>query len=184
MEKQKIKKLLLGASCLMVFITFYYMFFDSNTIDIRHATNEKSYITKPFFVGIAEDMNIYEVSANKAVQIEDNIYQMDNIFLKYYLDTQKSNFASISSDYGEMNEVAKVFEFINNVEIVYSIGYRATTNRLKINFKTMIVSSDDNFSITGAKGKISSSNGVTYQIRQKKMLFKGAVKTVLLNQIL
>jgi LPS export ABC transporter protein LptC len=184
MGKQQIRRLLLGASCLMVFITFYFMFFDNNTIDIRHATNEKSYITKPFFRGIAEDMNIYEVSANKAVQVEENIYQMDNIFLKYYLDMQKSNFASISSNYGEMNEATKVFEFIDNVEIVYSIGYRATTNRLKVNFKTMTVSNDDNFSITGAKGKISSSNGITYHIRQKKMLFKGAVKTVLLNQVL
>lgn len=182
MNKKRLQRLFLSLSFILTIIIFYFLFFTNNRVENHKDSGEPSYLVRPYFRGVAEDSNLYEINADKAIQVDEYLYDIDNIYLKYYLDNQKNIFVSIASNTGKMNERTKLFKFLDNVEMIYSIGYRGVTDKLDIDFKSMVANTSSKLVITGAKGKLSAEHGFDYLIKTKKMFFKGPIKTVLINQ--
>lgn len=180
--KKKIQRFFLYLSIILVLTIFYFLFFQGEGPKSLKTSNEDSYLIKPYFRGIADDKNIYEINADKAVQVGESQYFLQQVFLKYYLDNSHSQYISVFSTEGKMDESSSIFQFINNVEIIYSIGYRGVTDKIDVNFKNMIANADSKFIITGAKAKITGENGMIFKIKEKDLTFKGPVKTVLINQ--
>ena len=136
-------------------------------------------INNPIFFGHNKDNNDYTLTSEQTTEISENVYKFNKIQGKYYLDQDHKKYITIAAIGALADSKAKDIELIDDVEVVFSEGYRLLTEKLNINFDSMQATTPLLVTITGVKGKIIADNGLTLKDKEKTIEFYGPVKTIL-----
>lgn len=136
-------------------------------------------INNPIFFGHGKDNNNYTLTSEQTVEISENIYKFNKIHGKYYLDQDHKEYITIAAIEALANSKTGDIELINDVEIVFSEGYRILTEKMNFNFNLMQATTSQLVTITGTKGKIIADNGLFLKDKEKTIEFYGPVKTIL-----
>jgi hypothetical protein len=142
-------------------------------------TNKSSIINNSTFFGISKNNTEYSIHAEQILQVAENLYKLTSIQGKYYLTKDNDEYISFSSISGFADSSVNQVELINNIEIIFSKGYRMLTEKLDINFSSMQATTLLPTTITGVRGKIIANNGFILKDKEKTIEFFGPVKTIL-----
>ena len=138
-------------------------------------------VNNPSFFGLSAENTEYSLHAEQINQINSNQYQLHKVKGKYFLDKDNKEYISLSANEAYVDSSMKDADLVENVEVLFSGGYRLLTERLGINFNLLEASTIIPVTITGAKGKIIADNGMLLKQGQKTVEFYGPVKTILHN---
>ncbi|MEI6187549.1 MAG: LPS export ABC transporter periplasmic protein LptC [Alphaproteobacteria bacterium] len=150
-----------------------------NNKDKNAKNHPSTIINNPTFFGCNKDNNNYTLTSEQTTQISEYIYKFNKIQGKYYLDQDHKEYIAIAATEAIANSNLKDIELINDVEIVFSEGYRMLTEKLNLNFNLKQAITSQIVTITGIKGKIIAYNGLQLKDKEKTIEFYGPVKTIL-----
>jgi LPS export ABC transporter protein LptC len=136
-------------------------------------------VNNPIFFGRNKDNNDYTLTSEQTTQISEKIYKFNKIQGKYYLNQNHTEYVTIEATEAVADLKLEDIELINNVEIVFSEGYRMLTDKLNFNFNSKQATTSESVIITGIKGKIIADNGLLLKDKEKTIEFYGPVKSIL-----
>lgn len=154
---------------------------DKTKTESSDTTKPTTTVNNPSFFGLSAENTEYSLHAEQINQINSNQYQLHKVKGKYYLDNGNKEYISLSANEAYADSSMKDADLVDNVEVVFSGGYRLLTERLVINFNLLEASTIIPVTVTGGKGKIIADNGMLLKNAQKTVEFYGPVKTILHN---
>ena len=141
--------------------------------------DEKQIMKKPRFQGMSNDNKPYFVTADYAVQKNDNEIVLHKV--KADMVMEDSSWMMITANEGLLDSLGKMLFFSGKVHIFHDSGYEFATEKVKIDTAEENIYSESAVKGHGMAGSISAERFTAYD-RGERMLFDGNVKLVILPQ--
>ncbi|KKB96747.1 hypothetical protein SZ25_00181 [Candidatus Arcanobacter lacustris] len=171
--------------CLLLALMFPFFDFSKSQIklDIKSSDaptiDNRSMVSHPKFYGIDENDNKYEIIAARALEeIQDKIsldHPIANILFKDNIELQ------INSNKGIWQQIEKVLEINQDVNIIYNKNYKAYTKSAIFDVENNLIIGADEINISGDLGKLKA-NGFRANTLDKKIYFTGPVAVIIKKQ--
>ncbi len=177
-------KVSLGALALVMIATVILIpLISSDDAELRIAFDEVAerdeslpLMMKPVFQGVDEKNQPYTITADSALQKNDDVIVLDNIEADLF--TEEQNWLALKADTGTLDNAKEYLTLVGNVELYHDKGYEVHTPQVAIDMKTNEVSGEKSILLRGLLGTLESE---TFHMENKgeTMVFEKNVKMVI-----
>ena len=146
--------------------------------EISPQTVSQNELINPKFQSEDANGNPYSITADKATQNTEN---MDLLLLQQPvadLSLKSGDTLSLKAKNGLYSQEKRDLDLDGQVEIHHASGYEIKTDKMKINVKGQIITSDTHVTGTGPQADISAS-GLQVDGNTKILIFNGPAKLIL-----
>jgi len=167
------------SNILSLFIALVFFVCDSYA-DTKQ-TIENLTVIDSEFRGSGSQNSSYVITASETNQIDNNMHILKGIVVKYSSNNSKNSLYA-SSDKGEFYSDKDVLDLYKNLNLKFNNQYQLITDRLRMNFSTSSISSDNVTEIKGINEKIVSKKGFSAHMNEKIVNFYGPITTILIRK--
>ena len=133
------------------------------------------------FYGSGSENSNYVIRASESNQISINTHRLKRIVMVYD-SVDKKNSLYVSAAKGIFNSDDEILDLYEDIVVKFNKNYQLFTDKIKINFGTTLVSSEDMTEIKGISERITSKTGFAANIKEKIVDFHGPITTILIRK--
>ena len=133
------------------------------------------------FFGTSTQGKAYNIKATYVTKIGKNLYNLNKVYIKYYMDKKNEQYIEATSSTGVFNESQNLLTLNGDVEFIVSQGYRMLTDNFFIDMNARIATTKDEILLSGTQGKIVSKNGMIVYMKKKKIVFHGPIQSMFIE---